>query len=159
MKVELRELMNDNEMLSHIFLGCIPENKLVAIRDKFVGDKDWQKESAKIPVEMKIGGVAVNPKEFFSQWKEQMQDLILEKSKELVAEKMGSKRMSELMGKLYDFEQVLESWENEINWDVENPFLINVTEKTEQETCDDCGYEINPAGICINMNCSTNEYP
>jgi len=31
--------------------------------------------------------------------------------------------------------------------------------QSEQLFCDDCGYEINPANICINMNCSTNENP
>jgi len=37
--------------------------------------------------------------------------------------------------------------------------LFSVVEQSEQLVCDDCGYEINPAGICINMNCSTNENP
>jgi len=37
--------------------------------------------------------------------------------------------------------------------------LHNVVGQSEQLVCDDCGYEINPAGICINMNCSTNENP
>jgi len=37
--------------------------------------------------------------------------------------------------------------------------LHNAVEQSEQLVCDDCGYEINPAGICINMNCSTNENP
>ena len=35
--------------------------------------------------------------------------------------------------------------------------LADVVGQSEQLVCDDCGYEINPAGICINMNCSTNE--
>ena len=37
--------------------------------------------------------------------------------------------------------------------------LADVVGRSEQLFCDDCGYEINPAGICINMNCSTNENP
>lgn len=126
MKIEVKKLMDENEMLSHIFLGCIPSEQLMKIKEKYVGpkgkEKDWQKESVKIPVEMKIGGVPVNPKEFFDSWKEQMQELILEKAQELVAAKLGSTKMREIQNKLYEFEQVLEAWEKEINWDVENPF-------------------------------------
>lgn len=126
MNIELRELMNDNEMLSHIFLGCIPKEKLIKIKDQYVGTEgneiDWQKESVKIPVSMKIGGVSVNPKEFFDSWKDQMSKLILEKAQELVSENLGSQKMRDMSQKLYDYEQILESWEKEINWDVKNPF-------------------------------------
>ncbi len=124
MKVELRELMDENEMLSHIFLGCIPKEKLLQIKDKYVGEeKDWQKESTKIPVEMKIGGVSLNPKDFFDSWKNQMQRMILEKAQELVAEKLGSKVLQEYQYKLSRLEDVFREWEKEINWEVENPFI------------------------------------
>lgn len=126
MKIEVRELMDENEMLSHIFLGCIPREQLIIIKDKFIGTSgneiDWQVESCKIPVEMKIGGVSVNPKEFFNSWKNQMQDLILAEAKKVVAEN-GSKKMLELQYKLQDLQNVVESWEGEINWNVNNPLL------------------------------------
>lgn len=126
MKIELRVLMDENEMLSHIFLGCIPRKKLEQIRDNYVGvDEDaidWQKESVKIPVEMKIAGVSVNPKEFFDSWKTQMQRLILEKAKELVSEKCGSIKIAEIQYKLSQYENIISCWEKDINWEVENPF-------------------------------------
>ena len=132
MKIEVKELMNENEMLSHIFLECIPLEQIMGIKEKFIGmegnEKDWKKESVKIPVELKIGGVSVNPKKFFDSWKSQMQDLILEKAQELVAEKFGSKKMREMQDRLYDYERILESWEKEINWEVKNP-LIDVPKK------------------------------
>ena len=119
--------MSENEMLSHIFLGCIPREQLMKIKDQYIGieggEKDWKKESVKIPVEMKIGGVSVNPKQFFDSWKDQMQELILEKAQKLVAEKLGSKKMREMQDKLYEYEQVLESWEKDINWEVKNPLI------------------------------------
>lgn len=123
MKIEVKTLMQDDEMLSHIFLGCIPEDKLVQIRDKYVGEKDWQKESVKIPVELKIGGVYVNPKAFFDSWRNQMGRIVQEKAQELVSEKLGSTKMRELQDKLYEYEQVLKSWEDEINWEIKNPFI------------------------------------
>jgi len=89
-------------------------------------EKDWKKESVTIPVEMTIGGVSVNPKEFFDTWKEQMSRIVLEKAQELVAEKIGSKRMRDMQNKLHEYEQVLEEWESEINWDIQNPFIDQV---------------------------------
>lgn len=123
MKIEVRKLMDENEMLSHVFLGCIPSEKLTQIRDKFIGEKDWQEESVKIPVEMKIGGVSINPKEFFDSWKEQMQFLILERAQILVAEKLGSKKFRDMQNRISEFEEVVSGWEKEINWEVENPFI------------------------------------
>lgn len=43
----------------------------------------------------------------------------------------------------------------------ERNYLLKTSDEilNNDEICDDCGYQINPAGICINMNCSTNENP
>lgn len=119
----MKQLMQDNEMLSHIFLGCIPREQLKQIKDKFIGETDWQKLSVKIPVDLKIGGVAVNPKQFFDSWKDQMQRMILEKAQELVSEKLGSKKMRDMQDKLYEYENILKSWEEDINWEVKNPLI------------------------------------
>lgn len=151
MKIELRDLMDKNEMLSHIFLGCIKPEKLVSIREKYVGTDDnkidWRKESVKIPVEMKIGGVPVNPKEFFDSWKDQMKQLILDEAQKLVAEKLGSHKMREMQNKLYEYEKVLKSWEEDINWDVKNPLITNSQLKNQsidsssKDLLEDLGFE------------------
>jgi hypothetical protein len=126
-EMEVKELMDDNEMLSYIFLSCIPTKQLIEIKNHYIGTEgneiDWKKESVKIPVEMKIGNVSVNPKEFFDLWENQMQKMISEKAKELVSEKLGSQKMIEMQDKLYQYEQVLDSWEKEINWEVKNPLI------------------------------------
>lgn len=129
MKIEVRELMDDNEMLSHVFLGCVPSDELIKIRDKYLNPTiDWRTESVKIPVDLKIGGVSVNPKAFFDNWKDQMQGIILREAKKLVSEKMGASRLRSIQSKLSEYEAILENWENDINWDVPNPFLnLNVT--------------------------------
>lgn len=126
MEIEVKALMSDNEMLSHIFLGCIPREQLMEIRDRYIKPgSDWRKDITSIPVEMTIGGIEVNPKVFFDSWKRQMQNMITKEAKKLVSEKMGSQKMRELQNKLYGFEQILETWESEINWDVENPLNKN----------------------------------
>ena len=128
MKMEMRELMSDSEMMSHIFLGCIKHEQLISIRDKYVGTNgneiDWKKESVKIPVEMKIGGVAVNPKKFFDMWRDQMQRMILEKAQELVAEKLGSRKMID------------------INWEVKNPLTANPSiDSSSEDILEELGFE------------------
>ena len=120
MKIELRQLMDDNELLSHIFLGCIETEDLIKIKEKYIGEKDWKKESVKIPVEMKIGNVSVNPKKLFDQFQNQMTDMIQRSAKEMVAEKLSEKTL-DIQNKLTDFEEILKSWEEDINWDVKNP--------------------------------------
>lgn len=122
MNIEVRELMNDNEMLSHIFLGCIPREQLESIRDKYVGDIDWQKESVKIPVTMNIGGVDVNPKDFFDNWKSQMGRIIKDEASKMLSDKMGSEKMVELANKIIGLSEVIDSMESEINWEVPNVF-------------------------------------
>lgn len=121
MNIEIKDLMDDNEMLSHIFLGCIEQKDLRKIKDN-LKEGDWRKESITIPVEMKIGGIDVNPKEFFDNWKDQMQKLILKRATKLVAEN-GSKKMLKMQEKMEEMEQVMKSWENDINWEVENPLI------------------------------------
>lgn len=131
MKIEVKQLMSDNEMLSHIFLGCIPREQLMKIKEQYIGTKgnelNWKTESVTIPVEMKIGGVSVNPKQFFDSWKDQMERMILDKAKELVAEKLGSQKMRDMQEKLNQYEQVLDSWEKEINWEIKNPLIDAVS--------------------------------
>lgn len=132
MNIEIKDLMSNNETLSHIFLGCIPIEQLLKIKDQYIGTKgneiDWRKESVTIPVEMKIGGVSVNPKQFFDGWKNQMEQMILDNAKELVAEKLGSQKMRDMQQKLYEYEQVLKSWEKDINWEVKNPLIDTISQ-------------------------------
>lgn len=127
MEIQVKDLMSDNEMLSHIFLGCIPTEQLMQIKEQFFDQKgtgkDWRKDSVTIPVEMKIGGVDVNPKEFFDTWRNQMKELIQEEAHKIVAEKLASQKMRELRNMLYEYEQVLKSWEADINWEVKNPLI------------------------------------
>jgi hypothetical protein len=127
MKIELRELMDDNEMLSHIFLGCLNRQQLEKIKEKYVGkdgcEIDWQKESVKIPVEMKIAGVSINPKEFFDEWKNQMQRLIHEEASKLLSEKFGKDKLSDLSCRIGALENIIQDFESEVTWESENPFL------------------------------------
>lgn len=129
---EVRELMDDNEIMSHIFLTCIPKDVLIEIRDKYIGEADWEKESVKIPVSLKIAGVDVNPKEIFKEWENQMDDMILRKAKELVAENL-SEKVTDIQNKLYGFHEIFKEWEKEINWQSDNPLIKDDRLYTKRE--------------------------
>lgn len=135
MEIEVKELMNDNNSLSHIFIGCMSREEITAVRDKFVGvkgnAKDWRIESVTIPVEMTIGGIPVNPKEFFKSWENQMNRMISAKATHLLSEKVGSQKMQELTSRMQDLENILKEFESEITWEVENPFQEPIDEPTE----------------------------
>lgn len=113
MEIQVKDLMSNNEMLSHIFLGCIPTEQLMQIKEEFLDQKgtgkDWRKDSVTIPVEMKIGGVDVNPKEFFDTWRNQMKELIQEEAHKIVAEKLAFQKMRELRNMLYEYVGMLKT--------------------------------------------------
>lgn len=122
MDFEIRELMSDHEQMSHIFLGCIPIEQLREIKTKYEKPGgNWRKDGTTIPVDMTIGGIPVNPKKFFDSWRNQMQRLINDEAKKLVTKKLGSQKMRDMRDKLNEYEQVLKSWEKDINWDAKNP--------------------------------------
>lgn len=123
MEIEIRDLMDSNELLSHIFLGCIPREQLIEIKEKYMSDeKDWRKESVTIPVEMTIGGISVNPKQFFDTMKSQMVDMIGKKANEIVAQQYLIGKINDIQDKLNEYHDIISSWQTDINWDIKNPF-------------------------------------
>lgn len=122
MEIEVRQLVDENEMLSHIFLGCISKEELRQIKDKFIGEVDWKEESCKIPVTMTIGGVDVNPKNFFDEWRNQMQKIV-EKEANRILKQQLSGRLTDLIKPIQQIEQVFDYWVTEVNWEVKNPLL------------------------------------
>lgn len=111
MEIEIRDLMDSNELLSHLFLGCIPREQLIEIKEKYISDgKDWRKESATIPVVMTIGGVSVNPKQFFDTMKSQMVDMIEKKANEIVAQQYLIGKINDIHDKLNEYHDIISSW-------------------------------------------------
>lgn len=132
MLVEVKDLMDHNNMLSHLFFECVPKETLIKIKEKYIGkkgeEKDWQVESVKIPVNLTIGGYKVNPKAFFDAFRNQIVDMINKEAVKLVSEKMGSEKIRDIQNSLNSFTSILEDWEEQINWVVPNPFLEDTKE-------------------------------
>jgi len=130
MKIEVREILRGNDVLSRLFYSCLTIDQMQMIRNENWKDKDWKTESCTIPVEMKIAGVDINPKAFFDNWNSQMNRLIADKASQLVKENYEekihiSKTLSEMQNKISDYQQIVDSWESEINWTVPNPMIDN----------------------------------
>lgn len=119
--MEVRDLMEDNEMMSHIFLGCMDRPTLMKIKESYMDDIDWRKDSVKLPVEMKIAGYDVNPKEFFDTWRDQMNSMIKKEAHRLVSEKIKGSKIVDITSKLMEFEEIIDSWTSDINWEIDNP--------------------------------------
>lgn len=119
MKFTIKQLVDDKEMLSHIFLECIPHEQLMQIKDRA---GDWEENKYAVEVKLNIGGFDVNPKKFFDKFYEQYKRICKEEADKMIKEKFSGK-LSNFQDKFYEMEQVVKSWEEEINWEVKNPLI------------------------------------
>lgn len=120
MKYTIKELLDNNEIMSHMFLGgSVPYEKLMEIKDKRGDDPDQLFE---VEIEMIVDGLSIDPREFFKIFIDQYDSQVEEVARRLLSEKLSG-AMSSMANKLNDMEQVVSDWESEINWEVENPLI------------------------------------
>jgi hypothetical protein len=133
MKYNLRKdlLTSDNTMLSHLFLDCMASDNdfLNKMGKDFKSKSEEEREKVEVEIELIINGVSVNPKNFLDHldthidtYLKSFDKMIAKKATQLVEKKLSSKAW-ELMDKLNDFVEILDSWEKDINWDIENPLV------------------------------------
>lgn len=113
-------LLNEKNPLSHVFLECMSNDDLKIIADRSKGMTDEQAKKRKLEVKLTIDGINVNPENFFKLLVDQWEDAITVKARELVEDKMLTpfRAMSD---NIYNMEQIVKSWTEEINWDKPNP--------------------------------------
>lgn len=117
MKYSLSEiLLNDNEILSHVFLNCIG-----GYAEKIAG-KTRKTQRKQINIELKIDGYDCNPKEFFELLYEQYTDQVKNEATEIVKQQT-SEKLYEIEGKITEFNEILTDWANDINWEVDNKLI------------------------------------
>ena len=123
-----KELLKQENILSHVFLNCA-QDFIDEIAKKNEGkSKEWV-EKRKIDIELKIDGHVCNPKDFFDVLYEQYTDAVKKKATEIVKEQT-TETFRELSYKLQNLEEIVDSWAEDINWDVENPFNKKENEGT-----------------------------
>lgn len=119
------ELLDQKDILSHVFFNCAWEF-IEEIADKHAPKKkgktrDEYKDKIKIDIELKIDGHVCNPRKFFEMLKDQYYRNVTERATKLVKEQT-SEKFGEIADKLRDVEEIVESWGESINWQMDNPF-------------------------------------
>lgn len=122
MKFKLyQELLNESEIMSHVFLNCIDES-VNEIANKNKGLTKEQIENRYVEIELKIDGKECDPRKFFTLFWEQYEQQIRIEADKIVKEQT-SEKFQEIQSKLQDFELIYDEWRNEINWNVPNKFI------------------------------------
>ncbi len=115
-----KTLTNDKEVLSHVFFNCADEF-IVDIANKNIGMTTEEIEARQIDIELKIDGHICDPKKFFDILYEQYSSQVKKTATDIVKEQV-SEKFSEISNKLTEYQEITESWANDINWQVESPF-------------------------------------
>jgi len=116
------ELLDENNILSHVFLNTLSRMGLEKIAKENEGKEEKQIKKRKIEIELKIDGESCDPKKFFEILYSQYSEKVRETATEIVKEQT-SERLRSFSDKLNDFEMIMNEWANDINWNIDNPFL------------------------------------
>ena len=115
-----KELLDQKEILSHVFFSCAMEF-IDDIAKENEGKTKEERSLRKIDIELKIHGHVVDPKKFFDRLYDRYESHIRDEASEIVKEQT-SKVFRDLSDKITSVEEIVDSWAEDINWDVENPF-------------------------------------
>lgn len=116
MKYTIKELLDNNEIMSHLFLNCVPQEKLEEI-----AKREGTIDSKKVNIEMKVDGNSINPREFFRIFIDQYDYMVKEAATKIVKEQT-SQAFKNITDRLYEYEQITNEWANDIDWQVDNIF-------------------------------------
>ncbi len=115
-----KELLDENNILSHVFMNCAVDF-LKDIASKNEGkEKEWI-EKRKIDIELKIDGHVCDPAKFFDVLYEQYSEKVKQKATELVKEQT-SEKFTEIVNKLHDLNNIVDSFSEDITWEMQDPF-------------------------------------
>lgn len=109
------DLLDDNNILSHVFLECLSAEQSKRIADKSLLMSEKEIKKRKIEVELIIDGESVNPKAFFDLFEKQYEEIVKKEATRLVKEQV-SEKFSDIADKIRAYEEITEEWADEINW-------------------------------------------
>lgn len=114
-----KELLNENDIMSHVFLECVDESVAdIAYRNK--GKTSEEIEKTEIDISLTIDGEECDPRKFFNLFFEQYNMLLKQEASKMV-KKQTSEKLEEVIEKIQGFKEVIDDWANEINWEINNP--------------------------------------
>ncbi len=116
-----KEVLKDDNILSHVFLNCLPADLCTKIADENKGKTREEIESRDVDIELLINGHSVDPKKFFDLFHEQFDDMVKRCATKIVQEQVSDK-FAEISNKLDEYKNITEYWAKDINWEVNNQF-------------------------------------
>lgn len=126
------ELLNDNDIMSHIFLECLPDDLSRRIADKSSAMPKEDIKKRRIEIALVIDGESVNPKPFFKLFTDQYDSLVRKTATEIVKEQT-SEKLDEVSNKIFEINDIMNSFAESINWQVEtNPFAKAVKDAMDK---------------------------
>lgn len=125
MKLKHTEMLDNNDIMSHLFLETLAQHKQLMHRLVAENNSMTKEERAErtYSIELIIEGESVDPRKFFEGFNRQYEDMVKKAALDLFNEKMRG-----FMDKVDSVNTILESWAEEVNWDIENPFVKKVEE-------------------------------
>jgi len=122
MKIKMKDALDIHNILSHIFLECTPRKILEKIAEEKMKLPKEEQDDYTIQLDVLINGHKVNPEKFFKLMEDQYEGHVKREATKIAKNQLGDK-FSDIINKLQDAEQVMDSWLDEINWEVPNPFI------------------------------------
>ena len=117
-----KDLLNKDHILSHIFLNCLSPKDLEEIANENIGKTAEEVEAREIEISLIVNGKSINPKKFFDLFISQYDSFIKKNATEIVKEQT-SEKLSEISNKIFEINEIMNSFAEDINWQVEgNPF-------------------------------------
>lgn len=121
MKVKMKDALDIHNILSHIFLECTPRNILEKIAEEKNKLPKEEQDNYTIQLDVLINGHKANPEKFFKLMEDQYVGHVKREATRIAKAQLGDK-FCDIMDKLQSTEQILDSWIDEIDWEVPNPF-------------------------------------
>lgn len=116
MKFKISDLINERDLLSHVFLNIMASGieRIENLPRKKSGEfKD-------VEIELLINGESMDVREFFNSIWGRYQEMVGKRATEIVMEQT-SEMFQNISNKLQEYNEVVEQWAKEINWSVDNP--------------------------------------
>lgn len=130
MKFKLyKELLSESNILSHVFMECVPKKMLDKIADdtKKAMDADTNltteevQENRVIEIKLFIEGEEVDLRKFFDTLWEQYETIVKKTATSMVQEQTSDK-LNEISDQIMQLRECADDLTKQINWEVENPF-------------------------------------
>lgn len=136
-----KELLSENNILSHIFLNCVEKGKLESFADdtKKAMDadpnltSDYIEENRVVEMKLFVEGEEVDLRKFFEMLWDEYEYMVKSQATEIVKEQTSDK-LNDISSQIMHLQDCANDLSEHINWEVENPFVENAFVKQPKKS-------------------------